>query len=288
MDISVIIVTYNSAGSIAACLDSIFRQDNAAVEIIVVDNGSADNSIEIIKSGYSRVKIIENRENLGAPCARNQAIDCSRGEWVLTLDNDVVLKDGFIHGFRRLKEGLPDTTGMVCPNILTHDGKRIYSQGIYLSALKRFYDYGSNKPGDFLYRHTDKVIGPCSAAAFYKRIMLERVKQDTGYFDKRFFFLIEDVDLAWRCRIAGWDSVFCQQAVCYHRGNSCQADKKARQYLSYRNRKLMIEKNVNGIDRFKPNILSGAYEFARALYLYVFNRYFRMKSRPADIMKAGS
>jgi GT2 family glycosyltransferase len=288
MDISVIILTCNSSGFIAACLDSLFRQSDARVEVIVADNGSTDSTIEIIKSKYRHVRVIENKENLGAAYARNQAVDCSRGEWVFALDSDVVLQDNFIHEFRKFQAGLSDITGMVCPNILTYDGKKIYSQGIYLSPLKRFHDYGSNKPGTFLNRLPDRVIGPCSAAAFYRRAMLDAVKERTGYFDERFFFLVEDVDLAWRCRAAGWNSVLCPQAACFHRGNSCRAGKKARQYLSYRNRKLMIKKNVKGANRLKLNILSGCYELIRFVYLYIYNPYFRMKSRPADIISAKS
>lgn len=283
MDISVIILTYNSARFIAACLDSLFRQSDTRVEVIVVDNASTDNSVEIIKSEYRHLKVIENKNNFGAARARNQAIDCSKGEWILTLDSDVVLRDDFIHEFRKIKAGLSDITGMVCPNILTYDGEKVYSQGIYLSPLKRFYDYGANKPRAFLNKLPDKVIGPCSAAGFYKRSMLCSAKQKTGYFDERFFFLVEDVDLAWRCRAAGWNSVFCPRAVCYHMGNSSRTSTKARQYFSYRNRKLMIEKNTKGIDRFKLDVLCCCYEFIRFIYLYIFNPYFRMKKFPKDI-----
>jgi GT2 family glycosyltransferase len=284
MDISVIILTCNSDKFITACLDSLFKQLDRGIEVIVVDNGSIDKSVEIIKNRYSYIRIIENKKNFGAPYARNQAIACSSGEWILTLDSDVVLGDNFIHEFRKFKMHLSDTTGMVCPNILTCDGEKIYSQGVYLSPLKRFHDYGRNKKSTFLNNLRGKVIGPCSASAFYKRSMLDSVKETTGYFDERFFFLVEDVDLALRCKNAGWNAAFCLQAVCYHRGNSLQVDKKARQYLSYRNRKLMIEKNVKRAGRFKLYILSGCYEIVRFVYLYIFNPYFRTSSCPKDII----
>jgi len=200
----------------------------------------------------------------------------------------VILEDGFISEFKMLKDCIDDKTGMVIPNILTHDGSRVYSQGIYISFLMRFYDYGKGRPRTLLSKKPARIIGPCSAAAFYRRTMLETAKQKTGYFDERFFFLVEDVDLAWRCNHAGWNAVSCSKAFCRHMGNSCHAGEKVRQYLSYRNRKLMIEKNMIKIKRLGFYVLSGCYECIRFVYLYIFNPYVRMKSKPEDIIGTDS
>jgi GT2 family glycosyltransferase len=288
MDISVIILICNSAMFIQACLDSLCKQLDENVEVILVDNGSTDGSADIVKKKYKRVVLIENKNNFGASHARNQAITHSKGKWVLTLDSDVILAGSFICNFREFQAKLPDTVGMVHTNILTYNGKKIYSQGIYLSTLKRFYNYNMNKKSVFICDQPKKLIGPCSAAAFYKRSMLDHVKEKTGYFDENFFFLVEDVDLAWRCRRAGWGSMFCPQAICYHKGNSFKINKKVRQYLSYRNRKLMIKKHIRGIDNFNLYLLSGFYELIRCIYLYMYNPYFRAKSRPLDIINIKS
>ncbi len=279
------VVTYNSRKFISECLDSVFRQFNPEMEVVIVDNDSTDGSAELIKSKYRKVKIIENRENLGAAFARNQAIANSQGKWVVTLDSDIVLGDNFFTTFRHLQTVRDTKIGMVIPNILNSDGSRIYSQGAYLSFLKRIYDYGRGKPVNFSGKKPAKVIGPCSAAAFYRRKMLEEVKEATGYFDRRFFFLIEDVDLAWRGKRAGWKSLFCRRSFCFHQGNSCRAGKKVRQYLSYRNRKLMIEKNGGSLKIFKFNPLRWLYESIRFIYLYAFNPYLRKKSKPEDILR---
>jgi GT2 family glycosyltransferase len=288
MDISVIILICNSAMFIQACLDSLYKQIDENIEVILVDNGSTDGSADIVKKKYKRVILIENKNNSGASYARNQAIAHSKGRWVLTLDSDVILAGSFIDNFRQLQARLPDAIGMVRTNILTYDGRKIYSQGIYLSAIKRFYNYSMNKESIFICGQSKKLIGPCSAAAFYKRSMLDDVKEKTGYFDESFFFLVEDVDLAWRCHRAGWGSMFCPQAVCYHNGNSFRIDKRARQYLSYRNRKLMIKKNIKGMEKFNFCLISGFYELTRYIYLYMYNPYFRAKSRPLDIINIKS
>jgi len=81
--------------------------------------------------------------------------------------------------------------------------------------------------------------------------MLWELKEETGYFDERFFFLVEDVDLAWRAQKKGWKALFYPKGVCYHSGNSSRTNGKLRQYFCFRNRYLMILKNetVTGILR---------------------------------------
>ncbi len=285
MEISVAVVTYNSRKFISGCLDSVFRQFNPEMEVVVVDNGSTDGSAELIKSKYSRAKFIKNQKNLGAAFARNQAIANSQGKWVVTLDSDIVLGDNFFTAFRHLQTAGDAKIGMIIPNILNSGGSRVYSQGIYLSFLKRFYDYGREKPANFFRKKPVKIIGPCSAAAFYRRKMLEEVEEVTGYFDRRFFFLVEDVDLAWRAKKAGWKSLFSPESFCFHQGNSCRAGKKVRQYLSYRNRKLMLKKNSKKLKKLKLNPLWWFYDWFRFIYLYLFNPHIRAKNKPEDILK---
>ena len=84
--ISLIIPVFNSSKFIRACLDSIINQDYQDFEIILVNNGSKDNTLFLIKEFYPEVRVIDNRENLGACTARNKGIEIAGGEWILTLD----------------------------------------------------------------------------------------------------------------------------------------------------------------------------------------------------------
>jgi len=95
-EVSIIILTFNSIRFIKPCLDSIFAQDYPAPEVIIVDNGSKDNTVSFIKQNYPQVILIENKENLGACKARNQAIEVAKGRWILTLDCDIILKEDFL------------------------------------------------------------------------------------------------------------------------------------------------------------------------------------------------
>ena len=163
--LSVVVVTFNSAKYIKPCLDSIFNQRGQDVETIVVDNGSKDGTVDFIKENYPQVRLIVNNKNLGACRARNQGIEVTSCEWVLTLDCDAVLEDGFIRGITAFARGSEDSTGIIQPKILTQDGKKIYSCGIRMCWLRRFYDIGRNLADTKKFDTCVSVFGACCAAA---------------------------------------------------------------------------------------------------------------------------
>ncbi len=275
--LSIVILTCNSRSYIGACLDSVFAQDLKEAEVIVVDNASRDGTLEFVKKGYPGVLLIENQSNLGASKARNQGIEHSSGDWILALDSDVILEKDFLKRFGTIKNKLSGEDGMIQPNVLNGDGRTIYSQGIHLTALRRFHDLNRGKSRDCAGSNTGKIIGPCSAAAFYRRSMLEKLKERTGYFDERFFFLVEDVDLAWRAQRAGWKVLFCPQMVCFHTGNSSGTDKELRQFLCFRNRHWMIAKNESLWGKVWVYFISMPYELVRGIHVAIFNKYFWKK-----------
>ncbi|MDD5116444.1 MAG: glycosyltransferase family 2 protein [Candidatus Omnitrophica bacterium] len=266
--ISVIILTLNSANFIKPCLDSVLSQEAADIELIVVDNGSRDGTAGLVKKYYPGVKLIENRLNLGACAARNQGIEASRGEWVFTLDCDVVLERGFFGSIGGLLKGLPVEIGAVQPKILDFKGKRIYSAGISVSFLKRFFDIGRGDKDSGRFGRNKYIFGTCCAASFYRRQMLKAIGRAGEYFDREFFFLFEDVDLAWRARKKQYKALFYPQAVCYHRGNSSQTPDKTRQYLCLRNRYYTLLKNSSAINCAVPFLL---YDLPRAFWLSLTN-----------------
>ncbi len=271
--ISVIIPTFNSGKLIEHCLDTVFAQDYPYLEVIIVDNGSMDNTVNLVEKTYPQVRLIENRENLGAAKARNQGIGLASGNWVLTLDCDISLTPDFFRKMERFLEESEDHIGILQPKILRQDGKAIYSCGIYLSKLRRFYDIGRGKFDNSQFNVSKYVFGACSAAAVYKREMLEEIKEGTGYFDERFFFLVEDVDLAWRAQRKGWKALFYPQVICYHIGNSSGTSKMLRQYLCWRNRKILLSKWR--LNRFKLAFICLFYDLPRLVFLFIANSYVR-------------
>lgn len=272
---SLIILTFNSIRFIKSCLESVFVQDYKDFEVIVVDNGSRDGTIAFIEENYPQTRVIKNKKNLGACKGRNQGIEIAQGRWILTLDCDVILSKDFLSKIISFANNSADSVGMFQPKILQKDKKTIYSCGIYLSKLRRFYDLGAGMPDGNKFDKTGNIFGACCAAALYKRQMLEDLKEKTGYFDGRFFFLVEDVDLAWRAQKRGLKTVYYPEAACYHSGNSSGYDKKFRQYLCFRNRYYSIIKNEGIKDYVKRIYPLLFYDIPRIFYLTFTNPYVR-------------
>ena len=271
--ISAVVLTYNSRDSIKPCLDSLFGQATMDLEVIVVDNGSVDGTANLIKDGYPKAVLIENEKNFGACYARNQGIRASKGDWILSLDCDVVLEQGFLSYSVEMLGELSPRIGVLQPKILDHDREKIYSCGIALSPLRRFCDIGNRRKDAECFNHPKEVFGATSCAAFYKRECLEDVKDENGYFDERFFFLVEDVDLAWRAQKKGWKALYYPKAICCHHGNSSGAGREKRQYLSFRNRYMMISKNEALKGKVVLLIMGFWYELLRFTYIALTNRY---------------
>src|ERR1700719_2814184 len=116
--VSVTIVTYNSGRFIKRCLESVLDQNYPLREIIVVDNNSSDGTIDILEPFEDRCRIVYNEENIGFAAAQNQAISLSNSEWVLTLNPDVLLLQGFLEAL--VNAGNLDLkVGTVCGKLLT-------------------------------------------------------------------------------------------------------------------------------------------------------------------------
>jgi hypothetical protein len=273
--ISVIIPTFNSSRFITGCLESLKGQAYRDFETIIIDNGSVDGTSTRVRAVFPGAKLIINHANLGACKARNQGIRIARGQWILTLDCDVELKQDFFLEFVKIAKDLPAKTGMVQAKILQSDRRHIFSTGIFVSFLRRFYDIGMGRPDNQEFAQPRLILGGCSAASFLRKQMLEETKGANGYFDERFFFLVEDVDLAWRARCKGWMGVYRPELVCYHQGNSSGTDKKLRQYLCFRNRFYAIMNN-EGLHSYLGKVFPFLfYDLPRFCFLFFNNPHLR-------------
>lgn len=220
--VSVTVVTHNSSPFIGRCLDAVFRQEYDSLEVIVVDNASQDDSGRVLAQYKDRIHLIENGRNTGFAAAQNQAIAVARGQWILTLNPDVLLQPGFV---ARLVEAgsLDPRTGSVCGKLLRlrrdftiPRAPRIDSAGIYFTPSMRHFDRGWNEPDDGRFDRPEYVFGACAAAALYRREMISGVSLDDGFFDPDFFTYREDADVAWRGQLLGWRCIYAPQATAYH------------------------------------------------------------------------
>ena len=263
--VSVTIVTYNSGRFIKRCLESVLAQKYERREIIVIDNASTDGTIDILEQFEDRCKIFYNDENIGFAAAQNQAIGLSSGEWVLTLNPDVLLLPNFI-------QALVDAgrfnrrVGTVCGKLLAilanfdlPDKPLVDSTGIYFTPMLRHLDRGSQEVDNGHYLNHEYVFGATAAAALYRREMIDDIAVDGEFFDPDFFVYREDADVAWRSQLFGWKCMYTPHARGYHVRNVLPGNRRALPPVinmhSVKNRFLMRIKNMTP-DLYRRNWFS--------------------------------
>lgn len=211
--VAIIIINWNGRQHLAACLPSLAGQSYRDFEIILVDNGSTDDSLAWVRSHFPQIRILENPSNQGFAAPNNQAIRASQGEFVVLLNNDTVADPAWLATLVAVADHDP-AIGMVASKMLLAERPgTIDSAGIALDRSGLAWGIAAGQPdlpappGTVV-----DVFGASGGAALYRRSMLDEI----GLFDEEFFAYLEDVDLAWRAQWAGWRAVYAADAVVYH------------------------------------------------------------------------
>ncbi len=233
--VSAIIVNWNGKNETADCIESLLKQDCSDLEIIVSDNGSTDGSNEFIQANFSSVKLLENGKNLGFGAAVNRGLAAASGDYLIFLNNDLVLDSTCIRELTELLES-DDRIGAAVPKILYHEqpgtlnsfGVLIHYTGI---ACPNRIDQ-QDRP-DLALTET-----ACGGIFMFPRNVYDAV----GGFDEDLFLYHEDHDLSWRVRLLGWKIVATPNAVCYHHYKFNKGIKKF--YSSEKNRLHILLKNM--------------------------------------------
>lgn len=211
--VSVIIVNLNGRLMLESCLNSVWRQNYHDFEVVVVDNGSEDGSIDYLRSiSEERLRVVALAENCGFAGGCNAGIRVARGSLIATLNNDTEAEPGWL---KALVEAMDDnpSLGMCASKILfAGDRRRIDKVGhlIYMDGLNHGRGSGQLDTGQFDF--PEEVLFPDAAAAVYRKDMLDEI----GLFDDQFFAYGDDADLGLRGRLAGWSCIYVPAAVVYH------------------------------------------------------------------------
>jgi len=298
--ISIVIVTYNSIKYLPGFIDSIFDQsyykkNNSIPDICVIDNASDDDTVNFIKDNFPTVKLLRNMRNIGLAKAWNHGIKMTSGQFILIMNPDLMLDPSCIENM--LAQIQADRNiASISPKLYklkvdTDSGQSYFeytniidSCGLLGFKNRRFVDLGADKIDKGQFDSVVDIFGPSGALALYRRQALEDIKFEQEYFDENFFMYKEDVDIAWRLRLAGWNSIFCPQAVGYHHRRARSQSKKIKHisiirhrlkkqnfvnFYSYRNHIMLLYKNSfsSNFVRYMPWILF--YELKKFLYVLV-------------------
>ena len=210
--VSIIILNWNGKTFLQDCLDSIAAQTFHDFETILVDNGSRDGSPDYVRSAHPWVRLLELPENVGFADGNNRGLAIAQGSLIVTLNNDTRVEPEFLAELVKAVEADP-CIGMVAAKMLNfYDAGRLDSIGLNPTIEGLGVSIGIGEDDKGQYNDMYEVFGPCAGAALYRRSMLD----ETGFFDSDFFAYYEDLDLAWRGRLAGWRGVTASQALVYH------------------------------------------------------------------------
>jgi GT2 family glycosyltransferase len=245
--VTVVIPTLNGRAMLAGCLQSLEAQTYHDWEAIVVDNGSTDGTVEWLREAHPAVRVIANGENRGFAAAINQGIKAGAGRYVATLNNDAEAAPGWLAALVGAAESerTPGVrVGMCASKMLFADRPDVInSAGICVDRAGIAWDRLGGVPDDAGPGRTGEwaeVFGPCAGAALYSRAMLGEV----GLLDPDFFAYMEDVDLAWRARRAGWRCLYVPEARVLHRHSA--TGREGSSFKSYhlgRNKVWLVAKN---------------------------------------------
>lgn len=226
MDLTIIIVNWNVRDLLSECIRSLEELiDGIEHEILVVDNHSSDNSIEMLQCNYPEVKLIANDNNVGFAKANNQAFKLSSGDFVLLLNPDTTIIDNSVDKMLRLLKK-DDRIGVVGPKLLNSDGS------IQTACLRR---YPSLRRELVVLMRIDRIVensrllsrwvksgldyeSPQEAEVISGSCML--LRRDSWYavhgLDERYFMYAEDVDLCFNMRKRGWQIRYLPNATVKH------------------------------------------------------------------------
>jgi GT2 family glycosyltransferase len=215
--VAVVLVSYNSGNHLRTCLAALRRQTRRPTRVIIVDNASPDDAIACVPQVYPDAEMIRSQRNLGFAAANNLAIRAAEGcRWVALLNVDAYAEPTWLQRLMCEASRRPECSffgGKLLwaadPRVLDGTGDVYHVSG---RAWRRDRGTQAARQAD----HELPVLGPCAAAALYRRDALLQV----GGFDEAYFCYFEDVDLAFRLRLAGHRGAYVPDAIVHHVGSA--------------------------------------------------------------------
>jgi len=237
-------------------------------EVVVVDNASTDGSRAMVRREFPDALLVENDENVGFPGAVNDGLARSDGEWVVLLNNDATIEPDALA--RIFAEPIPDDVGAFAMQMrFAARPDLVNSAGIGLDVLCVGYDRLLGTPAGGEASKPAEVFGACGGAAVYRRAMLDEI----GGMDGRIFLYLDDVDVAWRARMAGWRTVYVPEALVWHHHSATTRHGSGFKYFHVgRNRVRLLARNADRRHLLRRGPAMLAYDLGYVVYVALFDR----------------
>jgi GT2 family glycosyltransferase len=213
MDVAAVVPNWNGERWLDRCLRSLAAQTAPPQEVVVVDNGSTDRSLELLKRFPLAVRMLELGRNTGFAHAANRGIESVDAPAVALVNTDIELAPDWIARLAAVLGRDPGLFAVACKMLQMHDARLLYDTGDFLRRDGACEQRGRFELDDGRFDLPGEVFSPCAGAALYRREAVLSV----GGFDERFFSYLEDVDLGLRLQLAGWRCAY-EPAVARHVG----------------------------------------------------------------------
>ena len=304
------LVTWNGAKYLPYLFESLRRQSFQDFTLQIIDNGSTDNTVMVLRDELSRCAFTHNleilQENIGFAKAHNQLVQTTNAEYVLLLNQDMFLLPEYITRVLATFHAHPDV-GAAIGRVMRWDFHLLSDRGHdalqhsftqYIDTLglkvfrsRRVVDWLTGARWPDVNRQVlpdggveREVFGVSGCLPMYKRRAIMQVMLDGQMFDEEYFSYKEDVDLAWRLQIAGWKSLLVTDAIAYHDRSAAgpleTTDKaavanrksmsKMARYHSYKNHLFTIIKNEYASNYLKDFLWIELYEWKKFIYFFFF------------------
>ena len=238
--VSIIIPNWNTRSWLAGCLEALRGQSYQDFEVLLVDNGSRDDSVAFVRQHYPEVRLLSFTENRGFAAAVNAGIGATTAEYVVLLNVDTIPQPDWLHQLVQVMDQSPPEVGSVTSKMLSLQNPEILDDaGNFLSWYGSAQKRGKGEPAG-QYDQLEEVFSACAAAALYRRTFLEAVEG----FDENFVSYLEDVDLGLRGRLYGYRCLYVPTAQVLHQWHGAGLPRPQYVYFSTRNRLALLFKNI--------------------------------------------
>ena len=294
VDVSIILVNWNTRELLYDCIKSVYRNMNdLKFEIIVVDNASSDDSVEMLVSEFSDVKVIANSVNCGFAAANNQGMSASKGRYILLLNSDTIILDNCIDRVVAFADSHKDAAVVGC-RVLNPDMTLQQNCFMFPSVLNMLLSssylyklfpksrfFGREKMtwwnrGDV--REVDVVTG-CFM------LIRRRAIEQAGMMDARFFMYGEESDLCYRFKQSGWKIMFTPAGTIIHLGGQSSRSVKAEMLIELRLSILKFINKHHGWLKYKTACLLTLLFFAIRIPIWFFISFFGSAYRKEAAVK---
>jgi hypothetical protein len=219
-EVTIMVLNYNGKEHIDRCLDSIFKMDYPQFNVVVIDNASNDGSVDFVKERYPQVKTLEYPKNHGFAKAYNIALQETRSQFVVLINNDVIVEPEWLSRLMPYIANDKDISAVTPKMLFVQNRKVINAAGGTCDIYGSGWNRGNGEVDSGQYERVEEVFYANGAAIVISR----KAWEDVGSFDEDYFLYGEDLDWCWRARLKGYRILYVPSSRIYHKWHASSGE----------------------------------------------------------------